>query len=617
VVHRDIKPENIMLRRDGLVKVVDFGLAKLSEQQTANLETNLYTTAPGIVIGTLPYMSPEQARGLPLDGRTDIWSLGVVLYELAGGILPFAGNTMSDVIAAILMKDPPALTKHARGVPLELERIVNKALSKDLEERYQLAEDLGKDLRTLKHRSELEEERKASGDQVDNDRRVTTELTHERKRSYDTRAIHTERGRAKRRNDVPSIIEYLWRKPRRRSGWLLLALIPLLTVAGWWLFTLLGLLGRQRSNDESTRSVEIVPFTSFPGDERLPSFSPDGSRVAFAWNGEEGNTDIYIKQVGTEALQRLTTDVAPDTQPRWSPNGLYIAFLRQKAEAYELYLIPSIGGAERKLTELALVEPVRLDVIQIGWSPDSKWLAVSDRGSPDEPYSIFMVGRESGEKTRLTQGADYSPAVSPDGRNIAYRHFEIGGVSEIYVKPVTGGEPKRLTFSDDVKSSPAWTPDGREILFLSETGGSVATVWRMPATGGTPARVEGAGQGVTSFALSPKGDRLALAQTISDSNIWQVELQGSGLPTAESSLQRYSSLPPGQTRRHSSLRTEGESSSPRPVPATRASGSRTATDVILSCWHNSIEEGLARRDGLPTVSGSSSTAELKAMLISM
>src|SRR5262249_27908651 len=161
--------------------------------------------------------------------------------------------------------------------------------------------------------------------------------------------------------------------------------------------------------------------------------------------------DIYVKQIGTEALQRLTTDAAPDTEPRWSPDGLYIAFLRQKADAYELYLIPSIGGAERKLTELSLVDPIRFDVSQVSWSPDSKWLAVSNRESPDDPFSIFAVERDSGEKRRLTSpaGGDFSPAVSPDGESIAYRHLEIGGVSEIYQKPVAAGEPKRLTFSDD------------------------------------------------------------------------------------------------------------------------------------------------------------------------
>ncbi len=229
-------------------------------------------------------------------------------------------------------------------------------------------------------------------------------------------------------------------------------------------------------------------------------------------------------------LQRLTTDPAADIQPRWSRDGLFIAFLRQTAEGYGLYLIPSIGGTERQLTRLSLVPPIRFDVVQVDWSPDGTWLAVSDRGSPEEPFSIFAVARDSGEKRRLTStqtgvNGDFSPAVSPDGKTVAYRHFEGGGLSEIYLVPVAGGQARRLTFGDAVKSSPAWTTDGRDILFLAESGSDMG-LWRVPAAGGTPDRVEAVGTAVTSFAISPQGNRLAWTQTINDSNIWQVDLSG-------------------------------------------------------------------------------------------
>jgi eukaryotic-like serine/threonine-protein kinase len=534
IVHRDIKPDNIMLRSDRLVKVVDFGIAKLSEQQDAASETaSLYVTAPGTVIGTAPYMSPEQVRGELVDGRTDIWSLGVVLYQMVGGHLPFTGKTMTEVIAEILKTDPPVLTRYVSHVPAELERIVTKALRKDREERYQVVKDLGLDLKILKQRLEFEAELKRSGERVVRSGEASREVAEaDLTDANATQILGTPTDRAASNARTTSSAEYVVSEIKRHKRSLTLALLVFIVAiagAGWWLYSFLL---RLQPQSRSTGAVfEITPFTSFPGNESLPSFSPDGNRIAFSWNGEQGdNTDIYVKQIGTEDLQRLTTDPAADIEPRWSPDGLYIAFLRQTAEDYGLYLIPSIGGQERHLTKLSLVPPSRFDVVQVGWAPNGEWLAISDKGSPKEPYCLFAVTRDAGERRRLTSPpagvtGDLSPAVSPDGKTVAYKHFESGGVSEIYLAPVAGGEPKRLTFSDVVKLSPAWTPDGRDILFLAESGSSIG-LWRVPAAGGTPERVEAAGQAVTSFTISPQGNRLAWTQTINDTNIWQVELSG-------------------------------------------------------------------------------------------
>jgi eukaryotic-like serine/threonine-protein kinase len=158
IIHRDIKPDNVMLRVDGIVKVLDFGLAKLTERQTPNTNvdaetaTTLVQTRPGLVMGTAAYMSPEQARGLQVDERTDIFSLGAVIYEMIAGQAPFGGATTSDLLVAILEREPPPLTHSAPEAPAELERIVIKALAKDTEERYQTAKDLLTDLKRLKQR---------------------------------------------------------------------------------------------------------------------------------------------------------------------------------------------------------------------------------------------------------------------------------------------------------------------------------------------------------------------------------------------------------------------------------------------------------------------------------
>ena len=158
IVHRDIKPENIMIRRDGLVKVLDFGLAKLIEKKTVNAEDEtdiLANTAPGLILGTPNYMSPEQARGKDTDARTDIWSFGVLIYGMITHRLPFSGETLGDVIAAILKSEPEPISKFNREIPPELERIIVKTLEKDREDRYQTAKDLSVDLKRLRKEIEL------------------------------------------------------------------------------------------------------------------------------------------------------------------------------------------------------------------------------------------------------------------------------------------------------------------------------------------------------------------------------------------------------------------------------------------------------------------------------
>jgi serine/threonine-protein kinase len=157
IVHRDIKPENVMIRADGLVKVLDFGIAKYTQAAVGEAR-DLVETKPGFLIGTAPYMSPEQARGLPVDARTDVWSLGVVLYEMVTGRVPFRGKSPSETVSLILQKQPSPMAHYAHEVPAEFERIVTKALTKDREERYQSAKDMLIDLRNLKRKQEVDAE---------------------------------------------------------------------------------------------------------------------------------------------------------------------------------------------------------------------------------------------------------------------------------------------------------------------------------------------------------------------------------------------------------------------------------------------------------------------------
>jgi Tol biopolymer transport system component/DNA-binding winged helix-turn-helix (wHTH) protein len=290
----------------------------------------------------------------------------------------------------------------------------------------------------------------------------------------------------------------------------------------------------------------VVPFTSFSGNECCPSFSPDGNQIAFAWNREKGdNDDIYVKLIDAGSPLQLTTNPARDTTPAWSPDGRHIAFIRSAKDEKSLYLIPALGGQERKLCTLTPVSSGR--AYFLSWSPDGKLLAFSEKNSPQEPDSIFLLSLESLEKRRLTsnperrlgaQGArrltvptlrvagDFDPAFSPDGKMLAFIRSN-ADADEIYLVPAAGGEPKRLTHDNrGIDEGLAWTSDGREIVFASNRAGSY-NFWRIPIVGGAPERLAAGGDNVYAPTIARLGNRLAYTQYYSDLNIWRYEARPS------------------------------------------------------------------------------------------
>ena len=246
-----------MLTPTGQVKVLDFGLAKITRPEGEAAGSDMSTsiqTAPGRIMGTLQYMSPEQVLGKELDARTDLFSLGVVLYEMTTGRLPFSGRQASEVMDRILHAQPEALARFNYDVPAELERIIRKCLEKDRERRYQSARDLLIDLKNLKR---------------DSDSGKAAEVLPRRER-WEERLT--------------------FRRPRWRWAWA--ALLPVLLVAGFFAW-------RAWRVPESTEPLRAVPLTTLPGVERYPSFSPDGNHVAFTWTGpRQDNPDIYVQQIG-------------------------------------------------------------------------------------------------------------------------------------------------------------------------------------------------------------------------------------------------------------------------------------------------------------------------------
>ena len=554
IVHTDIKPENIILRPDNYVKILDFGTAKLNEQKVSSLDTQAkilahLDTEPGLLIGTPRYMSPEQVRGLEIDARTDIWSLGVVLYEMVSGNAPFSGGSTSDVIVSVLEREPLQLTRYLPEVPLELQRIITKTLRKDREERYQGVKDLFLDLNGLKqeldYRARLEhsthsELNGGETSAVQTDTGIATQPSEVR--AIDPRSVSgltapLSDANVKRRDDSgpsPPAGNLVWgvapraRLPGRRLIWM--ASISVLVIAGGLFLYLLG-----HTAKSTLPPMKVVPLTSLPGTKMTPAFSSDGNQVAFAWNRTEPRVvEIYVKLVSEGEPRQLTHTGKVNFNPVWSPDGQRIAFVRSSERETAIFTISAYGEGERKLLSLDRGAERR-----ISWSPDGKFLAFadSDKNQPSRGRAIFLLSPYTLEKRELTSPpADYSddgPAFSPDAHALAFvrgSNSDTGSGLDLYVVPVSGGEPRRLTFGDDIFwTGPTWTEDGREIVFSSKRTGSSA-LWRIPVSGGNPQRLEVGSDDSIEPSIARQGHRLAYMRFPLDVNIYRIVLPGAKSP---------------------------------------------------------------------------------------
>ena len=503
VVHRDIKSANVMIAAaspgaDPQAKLLDFGLAQLA--------TGSRLTEEGTTLGTVAYMSPEQAQGSEVDQRSDIWSLGVVLYEMISGRLAFQSEYEQGILYAALNEQPEPLTALRTGVPKELERIVGKCLAKEPGSRYQHVDEMLVDLRELQKERQSGESRLPAG-------------------GAPARAIPA------------SAIDD---KPASRTGWYVAAsaVVVALSVAGaaW-----LGVF--EPASQPPQEPMQVVPLTTYPGSEGEPSFSPDGTQLAFFWNGEnQDNPDIYVKGIDSDTPQRLTSSPAFEGYPAWSPDGRQIAFLRRESSSgkFAVVLIPAIGGPEREVAEIG---PFPLGGFlpphYHAWLPDGNGLVVADRSSSEEPFALFLLSTETGGKRRLTSPpaesiGDSGPAFSPDGRTLAFVRTARYVVADIYGLSLSGDltpqeDPQRLTFENGPIQSPVWMPDGRRIVF--SRGFDAPGLWRVSVSGsGRPEPLAVSGQFPMSPAISQQGARLAYSSLAYDVNIWRMQV-----PDVESS----------------------------------------------------------------------------------
>ncbi len=480
IVHRDIKPENVMLRPDGLVKVLDFGLARVSEAQTGQYDpapARDIKTDPGKVMGTLDYMSPEQARGLEVDARSDIFSLGIVLYEMLAGKRPFEGKTSTDVLVAIVNKPPVPLSCYLPDAPVALYAAVAKALQKDTNARYQTMGDFAAALQTL----------------------VSARAT-----TTSTRDLQPE---------LPPV-----RSPRRRRATMAWAAVALSAAFGF------GIYSWRQPSSAPAAPPKVVPLIGFPGVKDYPAFSPDESRIAFAWDGgrqaQFARRDIYVKEIGAGEPVRLTTSLEDDILPDWSPDGRYIAFERVLPTHHDVYRVSAMGGSEQKIAET---------LTGTSWWRDGKTLAVAGVPVPGNPGGIFLVSLETGTRRRLTTAApsttDQYPTFSPDGEAVAYLRSYVGMTEfDVFVVPVNGGTSKQVTFDRNRINGLTWTSDSREIVYSAIRAG-VRSLWRVAARGGGPQEIP-SGQNPSFPVISRSGHKLAWSDTFRDSNIWQAKGTG-------------------------------------------------------------------------------------------
>jgi serine/threonine protein kinase/Tol biopolymer transport system component len=540
VVHRDIKPENIMLRPDGYVKVLDFGLAKLAGQgfETGNEASTVVRveTNPGVVMGTVQYMSPEQTRGRTIDARTDVWSLGVVLYEMIAHRPPFEGETQSDTIVSILEREPKPLALYAPEAPAELERIVTKALAKDKEERYQTAKDMAIDLLGLRRRLdvqvEIERFSHSEGSGETGAVKADPVLLASAQEQNVTRTELVEAA-------ATSSLEFAVTEIRRhKMGVALAALFCVAALLGGG-YVLFRLLSRNGSKETAPfQAMKITRLTS-DGTASAAAISADGRYVAYVLSNE-GRQTLRMRQVATGSdLQVVPPAEGVCIGLTFSPNGDYLYYVTLQGRGASrpllesdapgtLYQVPVLGGASRRLMT-HVDSPVT-------FSPDGTKFAFV-RASPDRGETALMVANADGSAEQrlaartppdvyLSKGRVGSgPAWSPDGKVIACGVGRFAKQQVVSVSAADGSEKPVGEQSWQFVGRLSWLPDGSGLVMMATDQRLSSQLWQLSYPAGEVRRITNDLNNYSDVSLESDASSLVTVQTDATTQyLWVVAL---------------------------------------------------------------------------------------------